>query len=167
MSGPAFPDPRRAEPFSAWLRILALLGGLTVLGVACVVTLNVTLRGLADTSLTGAFDLVKIGAAMCVFLFLPLCQARRGNIMVDTFTSSLPAAVRNSLDALWDLVYAGLMAFVSVAMFQGAREQMASHVQTTQLAIPIWPFNLAASALLMALAGVCVATALRLLRQGR
>ena len=32
--------------------------------------------------------------------FLPLCQSHRGNIIVDTFTTRLPRAVRNALDAL-------------------------------------------------------------------
>jgi len=160
-------DPRRAEPFSAWLRGLALAGGIILFAMSALVVANVTLRGVADTSVTGVFDLVKIGAAMCVFLFLPLCQARRGNIMVDTFTSSLPANIRLSLDALWDLVYAGVIAFIAVAMLQGAREQFASHVQTTQLAVPIWPFNLLAALLLFVLSAVSIATALRLLTARR
>ena len=154
------------EPAYALLRGLALCGGVLLFAMAILVVVNVTLRGMADTSVTGVFDLVKIGAAMCVFLFLPLCQARRGNIFVDSFTGSLPSRIRRGLDALWDVVYALMVAFMGVAMLQGAREQFSSKVQTVQLSVPIWPFNLAAAILLLLLAAVSFATALRLLRPG-
>ncbi|MGL4729030.1 MAG: TRAP transporter small permease [Bosea sp. (in: a-proteobacteria)] len=146
------------------MRRLAFIGGGILFVMSALVITNVGLRNLADTSVTGVFDLVKIGAAMCVFLFLPLCQARRGNIFVDTFTAKLPARMRNRLDALWDVVYAVLVLFIAVAMLQGAREQFASKVQTTQLAIPIWPFNLAAALLLAFLGVVSLMTAARVWR---
>jgi TRAP-type C4-dicarboxylate transport system permease small subunit len=88
--------------------------------------------------------------------------ARHGNIFVDTFTCFLPPDIRRGLDALWDVVYALIIAFVGVAMLQGAREQYATKVQTVQLSVPIWPFNLAAALLLLLLAAVSLATALRL-----
>jgi TRAP-type C4-dicarboxylate transport system permease small subunit len=163
-------DPQLHEgsgaPLEPLLRWLAFIGGGILFVMSALVITNVALRNLAGTSVTGVFDLVKIGAAMCVFLFLPLCQARRGNIFVDTFTSKLPARFRRGLDALWDVVYAALMLLISLAMLQGAREQFASHVQTTQLAIPIWPFNLAAALLLALLGVVSLMTAARIWRSG-
>jgi TRAP-type C4-dicarboxylate transport system permease small subunit len=159
----AAPVPQR-EPAATLLRALALAGGMLLFAMSLLVVANVTLRGAANSSIDGVFDLVKIGAALCVFLFLPLCQARRGNIMVDTFTAALPARWRNRLDALWDMVYAAIVGFMAVAMMQGTREQFSNHVQTTQLSIPIWPFNGAAAILLLILALVSFATAFRLLK---
>jgi TRAP-type C4-dicarboxylate transport system permease small subunit len=150
-----------AEPLRACVQGLALAGGVVMLVVSVLVATNVTLRALLETSVAGAFDLVKIGAAMCVFLCLPLCQARRGNIFVDTFTTLLPGGINRALDALWDVIYGLICAVIGIAMLQGAREQFASHVQTTQLAIPIWPFNLAAGILMLLLAVLCLLTAIR------
>ena len=158
------PHRGTGAPLEPLLRKLAFIGGFVLFVMSMLVIVNVTLRGVADTSVTGVFDLVKIGAAMCVFLFLPLCQAKRGNIFVDSFTSSLPLRVRNGLDALWDVVYAALALFMCAAMLQGAREQFSTQVQTTQLAIPIWPFNLAAALLLGLLGVVSLMTAARLMR---
>lgn len=155
------------EPLRPVVRWLALAGGLVLLAVAGLVTANVAARGLLDTSIDGTFDLVKIGAALCVFLFLPICQARRGNIMVDTFTTWLPPALRHGLDALWDMVYAVLIGVIGVCMLNGAWSQYQSHVVTTQLAVPLWPFNLIAALLLLLLSCVCLATTLRLLRLAR
>ena len=41
-------------------------------------------RWLGFGSINGDFELVQMGVALSVFCFLPLSQARRGNIMVDT-----------------------------------------------------------------------------------
>ena len=52
-----------------------------------------------------------MGTAIAIFAFLPVCQARRGNIMVDTFTGFLSPRTCRIIDGLWDLVYAGCGAF--------------------------------------------------------
>lgn len=155
------------EPLQALVQWLAIAGGVVLLAVAGLVTANVAARGTLDTSIDGTFDLVKIGSALCVFLCLPICQARRGNIMVDTFTMKLPAGMRHSLDALWDLIYGMLIGVIGICMLNGAWGQYQSHVVTTQLAVPLWPFNLIAALLLLALSVVSMATMMRLLRQAR
>jgi TRAP-type C4-dicarboxylate transport system permease small subunit len=159
--------PAGREPLGPLVRWLALAGGLILLMVAVLVTANVSARGVLDTSIDGTFDLVKIGAALCVFLCLPICQARRGNIMVDTFTMKMPASMQRSLDALWDVVYGVLMGAIGICMLNGSWGQYQSHVVTNQLAVPLWPFNLIAALLLIVLAVVCLATTLRLLRSIR
>lgn len=147
-----------ASPSRALVQALALGGGVVLMGVAGLVVANVTARGVLDTSIDGTFDLVKIGAALCVFLFLPLCQARRGNIMVDTFTTWLPPGLQRGLDALWDALYGVMMGTIGVCMLIGAYGQFQSKVVTTQLAVPLWPFNLMAALLLLVLAGICAMT---------
>ena len=55
----------------------------------------------------GDFELVQIGdGARRCSPSCRYCQARRGNIVVDTFTTWLPPRVQRGLDAFWDLVYA-------------------------------------------------------------
>jgi TRAP-type C4-dicarboxylate transport system permease small subunit len=159
--------PAGREPLGPLVRWLALAGGVILLMVAVLVTANVSARGFFDTSIDGTFDLVKIGSALCVFLCLPICQARRGNIMVDTFTMKLPASIRHSLDALWDSVYGVLTGVIGICMLNGAWGQYQSRMVTNQLAVPLWPFNLIAALLLIVLAVVCLATTLRLLRTAR
>jgi TRAP-type C4-dicarboxylate transport system permease small subunit len=151
------------EPLAPLVRWLALAGGVILLMVAVLVTANVSARGFLDTSIDGTFDLVKIGSALCVFLCLPICQARRGNIMVDTFTTKLPAALQRALDALWDAVYGVLMGAIGICMLNGAWGQYKTNMVTNQLAVPLWPFNLIAAVLMIVLALVCLATTLRLL----
>jgi hypothetical protein len=86
-----------------------LVGGAVALAVAAVVVVSVLRRWLFSQPIPGDFELAQIGTAVAVFAFLPYCQVVRGNIVVDTFTSGLPARVRGRIDALWDVVYAVAM----------------------------------------------------------
>lgn len=145
-------------------RAIALAGGLLALGVAALVTTSVLRRWLFDQPIPGDFEFVQMATAVAVFAFLPLCQARRGNIVVDTFTARLSARSRNRLDAVWDLVYAGFMTLLAIGLSKGATEAFGYGTTTMVLGLPIWP-AIAASALLVAiLVLVTLATALRLVR---
>ena len=63
-----------------------------------------------------------MATAVAVFSFLPYCQVRRGNIVVDTFTSWLPARANAVIDAFWDLVYAGMMGLMTACLVVGTLE---------------------------------------------
>jgi TRAP-type C4-dicarboxylate transport system permease small subunit len=144
--------------------MIALAGGLLALGVAGLVTASVLKRWLLRQPIPGDFEFVQIATAVSVFAFLPYCQARRGNIVVDTFTSSLPARLRNLIDALWDLVYAGFMALLAVGLCKGAADAAANGTTTMVLGLPIWPAIAACAALCAVLVVVSVAGAIRLAR---
>ena len=87
----------REGPLAVVTRPLAIAGGLLMLAVAATVTVNVLLRWLFNSAVSGDIELVQIGSAVAIFAFLPLCQSRRGNIVVDTFTTRLPAPFVSSL----------------------------------------------------------------------
>lgn len=151
-------------PLAGATRPLAIAGGFVMLATAAMVTVSVLLRWLASSSVSGDIELVQIATAVSVFAFLPICQARRGNIMVDTFTSRLPRSVVNSLDALWDTVYAVFAAIIAWRLLIGAYEAVASQSVSMMLALPIgWVIGLCA-VMAVFLAVVSVATALTLLR---
>ena len=73
------------------------------------------------------------------FRFLPYCQARRGNIVVDTFTSWLPARINAFIDAFWDLVYAGMMGLITACLMTGVIEHYRSGQTTMLLQAIVWP----------------------------
>jgi TRAP-type C4-dicarboxylate transport system permease small subunit len=146
-------------------RVLAVAGGLVVVGLALTVTASVLLRWLANGGVKGDFEIVQLGLALAVFSFLPLCQARRGNIMVDTFTSRLPDSVQRGLDAFWDLVLAAFAGLIAWRLWLGAGEAISSRTSSMVLGMPIgWAIG-AASIMAAILALVCVVTAIE--RWGR
>ena len=142
-------------------RVLALLGGFLLVGLAGLITASVLMRWLGGQGVNGDFELVQMGLAMAVFAFLPLCQAYRGNVTVDTFTARLPAAAQAALDLLWDLVYAAFAAFIAWRLAIGAAEALASRTTSMVLGLPIHYAIAACAAMAAFLALIAVLTAVR------
>ncbi len=161
---PAAPPLPEHSPVARVARALAIVGGLLSVATALLVTTSVTLRWLGLGSINGDFEFVQIGVALSVFCFLPLTQARRGNIMVDTFTAWLPLRVQRAMDAFWDFVYAGFMALTAWCLMNGARDALASGLTSAMLGLNLWPVFAATVLLILLLVATAVDTALQLLR---
>lgn len=147
-------------------RILAIAGGVLMLATAAMVVISVLMRWLLRSGIRGDFELVQIATAVAVFAFLPLCQWRRGNVFVDTFTLRLPARVNRGLDALWDLVYAAFALLIAWRLSIGAYDAIASRTSSMVLAIPIG-WAIAATAVMAAFLGlVTLLTARRMVGTG-
>jgi len=141
-------------------RVLALLGGFLLVGLAGLVTMSVLMRWILGEGVNGDFELVQMGLAVAVFAFLPLCQARRGNVMVDTFTHWLPGSVQAVIDALWDLLYAAFAGFIAWRLSVGAWEALSSHTTSMVLALPIHYAIAVCAAMAGFLAVIAVLTAI-------
>lgn len=162
--------PGHAPPSAAFAllekaaRLLAIGGGLLAIAMAFTVTVSVSMRWGGFGGVRGDFELVQMGTALVFFACLPLCQMRRGNVIVDTFTTRLPARVRAAIDALWDLVFAAAMALIAWRLMVGALEAWSSHTTTMVLLAPIAPAIAACAVMSALLALVSVATAAERLR---
>ncbi len=119
---------------------IAIVGGLLLVGVALMVTVSVTIRSplVGGRGVPGDFELVQMGTALAAFSYLALCQARRGNIFVDTFTGWLPRRAQAAIDSLWDLAYALAMALISWRLIVGAIGERQSGTVTMVLGLPTW-----------------------------
>jgi TRAP-type C4-dicarboxylate transport system permease small subunit len=142
-------------------RALAILGGAILLGISALVTVNVLGRWLFDAPLPGDFEMVEIGVAVAGFAFLPVCQMRGGNIIVDAFTDRSPAWLRRGLDGTWSLLYAAVAAILAWQLAAGARDTEASGTTSMVLGLPLGWGMAAGSFCLAFLALVSVAVALR------
>jgi TRAP-type C4-dicarboxylate transport system permease small subunit len=161
VSAPAAAPPGPLERLTA---AVAVVGGLLALAVAVLVCVSVLGRWLFNAPVNGDFEFVKMATALAVFTYLPWTQIRRGNIIVDTFTSWLPARATRALDAFWDLVFAACMGFCAVGLAEGAWEALRSGETTMQLQLAVWPVIGLSALLCGLLACVALATALALLR---
>lgn len=143
-----------------------MIGGILALSIALLVTVNVLGRWMLNAPVNGDVELVQVGTALAIFAYMPYTQARRGNIMVDTFTGFLPLRTRNLMDAFWDLVFAAFMGFCSVGLTVGTREFWTNGQATQQLLIPVWPVALLCALLCALLVLTAILTAIRLVRGG-
>jgi TRAP-type C4-dicarboxylate transport system permease small subunit len=150
----------------ALARALAVAGGVLLVGIGVLVTVSVLSRWLRNQAVSGDFELVQMGLALAVFAFLPLCQANRGHIVVDTFTMKLPLRVQHALDGIWDLVFAGVAALLAWRLAIGGAEAFRTGSTSMVLAIPIGWAILACAGMAAFLALVCLLTAAQRFRGG-
>lgn len=157
-------DERPAGMIGRAARVLAVAGGVVMLATAIMVVASVLMRWLMRAGLRGDFEIVQIATAVAVFAFLPLCQWRRGNVFVDTFTLRVPERFNRALDMLWDLVYAAFAWLIAWRLAIGAYDAIATRTSSMVLAIP-FGWAIAATAVMAAFLGlVTVVTAVRLAR---
>ena len=155
------PPPPQDHGATRLARVLALLGGFLLVGLAGLVTTSVLLRWSGGQGVNGDFELVQMGLAVAVFAFLPLCQAHRGNVAVETFTTRLPDSLQAALDVVWDLLYAAFAAFIAWRLSIGAVEAMSSGTTSMVLGLPIHYAIGLCAAMAGFLAAIAVLTAIR------
>lgn len=131
-----------SSPLHTWLLRLATLsgalGGAVILTVALIVTVSVLMRNVGLRGVTGDFELVQMSCVYAAGLFLPLCQLKKGHVMVDLFTNWLPEAVVARIDQFWTLVFAVAWACLFFYMFRGMEEIRAYDDRSMLLKIPMW-----------------------------
>ncbi len=162
MTLPDAPTPLAPPLIERLTGLVAVFGGLLALAVAALVVVSVLGRWLFSMPVEGDFEFVKMATAIAVFAYLPYTQARRGNIMVDTFTGWMSRAAQDRLDAFWDLAYAAFMAACAYGLFNGARDALRTGETTMQLQISVWPAIALCAVLCVLLVLTCVVTFRRL-----
>ena len=120
---------------------LALIGTLILLIVILISTLSIFGRLVLERPIVGDFELVEMGCAVAIFLFLPLCHFRNGNISIDVFTMKLDRIKKNFLDRFATFLFLIVASFFSIRMVFGLYDMLRYQEQTMLLQIPIWiPF---------------------------
>ena len=150
------PEGARVDRLTVAARGLAMLGGLLMLVVAVIVTFSTIMRWIIDESVPGDIEIVQIATAFAVFSFLPYCQARRGNVLVDTFTLRLSARTQRRIDAFWDVVYSLSAAVLAWRLLVGAYDTISSQTVSMMLGLRIG-YVIAACAIMAALLAVVTA----------
>ena len=85
-------------------RLCSILGGLLMTGLMLMTCYSLIGRNVFDTALIGDFELTGIGSGVAIAFFMPLCQFKRDNIIVDFFTANRPAAFNFKLDRFGDFL---------------------------------------------------------------
>ncbi len=153
------PAGTAASRFDRAVEAVALLGGALLILLAATVVVSVTLRSdlVGGSGVPGDFELVQMATGVAAFCFLPYCQLRRGNILVDSFTARLPPLWTRRIDALWDIVYALVMALMSWRLGVGAGAALASGETSMVLQIPSYlPIGICAALAALVSAAVLV-----------
>lgn len=121
--------------------IMAFCGGAILLLLVFVNVISIISRIIFGESLVGDFELIEIACAVAIFMFLPLCQLKNGNIVVEAFTLRLSNSKKIILDLIGDLIFAIVALFFSIRMVFGLQDMVKYREETMLLEIPVWiPF---------------------------
>ena len=119
-------------------KAFAFAGGAVMVAMLCMSVASITGRALFRGPVQGDFELVQLGCAVGIAAFLPWCQWRRGNIIVDFFTTRLPPRAQSLLDGVGALLLALVMALVAWRATEGAISVYASGERAMISRYPQW-----------------------------
>ena len=119
-------------------KISAILGCIVVVAITLVTTASILGRWLFNAPLPGDTEVTEYGMALIVAAFLPICQWRRANSIVDFFTTRVSAQGQQRLDRIGALTIAVMMALITWRTAVGALDQKSSGSVTMLLQWPEW-----------------------------
>jgi TRAP-type C4-dicarboxylate transport system permease small subunit len=126
------------KTLEALARFCAILAGLLLTGITLLTCASVAGRELFGKPLVGDFELAGVLAGAAIALFMPLCQAQRGNIIVDFFTSKASGATNARLDRLGALLVSGVMLMLAWRTTVGAVNAYSTQSGSMILGFPEW-----------------------------
>lgn len=119
-------------------KLCAILAGVLLTVITLMTCVSLVGRNTMGLTLAGDFELTGVATGAAVALFLPWCQLRRGNIIVDFFTAKAGERTNAGLDRLGALLLGLAMALMSWRAVVGGVSAWQSHSGTMMLGFPEW-----------------------------
>ena len=134
--------PPSGDPFGTLLFAvcegLAVLGGIALLVVTVFTVISVVGRTAFDTPVLGDQEIVELGCAVAIFAFMPYCQMRAANVIVDFFTARFGQSSRDALDALMNAIFTACIVVVTWRLAVGGIGAYRAGDATMFLRLPQW-----------------------------
>lgn len=119
-------------------RFCAVLAGVLLVLITALTVVSVVGRSFFGSAINGDFELAGFAAGAAIALFMPWCQAKRGNIIVDFFTSRASMASQRTMDRFGALLYALVMALMSWRTTLGGLSAWNTNSGSMMLDFPEW-----------------------------
>ena len=119
-------------------RASAILGGVALVAITLMTLTSVIGRAVFSKPILGDFELVQLACAVCVASFLPYCQWKRGNIIVDFFTAGASAVAIERFDRLGALLVALVFALLAWRTTLGGLNAYATRSSSMMMGLPEW-----------------------------
>ena len=116
----------------------AVLGGVVLTVITLMTCASLIGRNTIGVTIKGDFELTALAAGAAIALFMPLCQYKRGNIIVDFFTAKASDAVNAKLDRLGALMVGLLMALVAWRSVVGGLNAYNTNATSMMMGFPEW-----------------------------
>jgi TRAP-type C4-dicarboxylate transport system permease small subunit len=119
-------------------KLCAILAGVLLTTITLMTCASLVGRNTVGITLVGDFELTGVAAGAAIALFLPWCQLRRGNIIVDFFTARAGERTNAVLDRFGALLLAGAMALLTWRTVLGGLNAYNTHSGTMMIGFPEW-----------------------------
>jgi len=119
-------------------KLCAIIAGVLLTGITLMTCASLIGRNTTGDSIVGAFELTGVAAGAAIALFMPLCQLRRGNIIVDFFTANMSAAVNDKLDRFGTLLLVLIFGLLAWRTTLGGLNVYSANSETQIMGFPEW-----------------------------
>jgi TRAP-type C4-dicarboxylate transport system permease small subunit len=119
-------------------RYCAILAGVLLTIITLMICISLIGRNTIGLTLAGDFELTGVVAGAAIALFMPWCQVKRGNIIVDFFTSKASDETNAMLDRFGALLLGLVMALLAWRAVLGGMNAYDTHSGTMMLGFPEW-----------------------------
>ncbi len=126
---------KKIESLAAFCAILA---GVVLTLITLITVMAVLGREILGKTVAGDFELVGVAAGAAIALFLPWCQVKRGNIVVDFFTTGASAQTIKHMDRFGSLLMALMAGVFTWRSTLGGLNVYDTHSGTMMLNFPEW-----------------------------
>ena len=119
-------------------KFCAIAAGLLLTAVTLMTCASLIGRNFFGMTIVGDFELSGAVAGAAIALFMPWCQLRRGNIIVDFFTAKASPGTQGRLDRFGALLLALTMALLAWRTSLGGISAWRAGSGTMLMAFPTW-----------------------------
>jgi TRAP-type C4-dicarboxylate transport system permease small subunit len=119
-------------------RVFAILAGSLLTFITLMTCYSIMGREFLGSALLGDFELSGAATGAAIAMFMPWCQAKRGNIIVDFFTAKCSDASNAWMDRFGALLLSVCFALLAWRTALGGMSAYTSHSGTMILGFPEW-----------------------------
>ena len=123
---------------SALANLCAILAGVLMTGITLLTCVSLIGRNTTGWTIAGDFELTGVATGAAIALFMPLCQLRKGHIIVDFFTTKASDATNAFLDRIGALMVAAVFALLAWRTVLGGINAHDTFSGTMMLGFPEW-----------------------------
>ena len=118
--------------------LCAILAGIPMTVITLITCVSLIGRNTTGWTIVGDFELTGVAAGAAVALFMPLCQIKRGHIIVDFFTAKASDSTNAMLDRLGAFTVSLVFALMAWRTVLGGLNAHASFSGTMMIGFPEW-----------------------------
>jgi len=132
-------------------RLAAITGGLIIAALSLMTVASIVGRWASSLPLisdmaalswigpvTGDYEMVEMGTAIAVFLFLPYCHLRGGHVTVDILVMRAPRCVQYLLAFVAEVLFLVVAGVMTWRLYHGLLDKQRYMETSMLLGIPLW-----------------------------